>query len=110
MALLAFTSAFSLLWPIFGTANQLLASLSLLSVSGWLLLRRRKIAFTLVPAVFMIVTTLASLGILLGSYIRKKNYILMTADILLFILAIGVAVLVVKRFTRKEHSVFGPTR
>jgi carbon starvation protein len=88
----------------------LLASLSLLSVSGWLLLRRRKIAFTLVPAVFMIVTTLASLGILLGSYIRKKNYILMTADILLFILAIGVAVLVVKRFTRKEHSVFGPTR
>ena len=99
---LASTNAFNLLWPIFGTANQLLAALSLLAVSGWLLLRGKKIAFTLLPAVFMIATTLASLGILLREYIQKKSYVLVAADGLLFILAIGVVVLVLKTFLKKR--------
>jgi carbon starvation protein len=99
---LASTNAFDLLWPIFGTANQLLAALSLLAVSGWLLLRGKKTAFTLIPAVFMIATTLASLGILLREYIQKKSYVLVAADGLLFILAIGVVVLVLKTFLKKR--------
>ena len=99
---LASTNAFNLLWPIFGTANQLLAALSLLAVSGWLLLRGKKTAFTLLPAVFMIATTLASLGILLREYIQKKSYVLVAADGLLFILAIGVVVLVLKTFLKKR--------
>jgi len=99
---LASTNAFNLLWPIFGTANQLLAALSLLAVSGWLLLRGKKTAFTLLPAVFMIATTLASLGILLREYLQKKSYVLVAADGLLFILAIGVVVLVLKTFSKKR--------
>jgi carbon starvation protein len=95
---LAYSNAFSLLWPIFGTANQLLAALSLLAVSGWLLLRRRKTVYTLLPAIFMIATTLASLAILLKEYLRTKSYFLITADILLFILAIGAIALVFQRF------------
>jgi len=105
---LAYTSAFNMLWPIFGTANQMLAALSLLAVTGWLLLRKRKTAFTLVPAVFMLATTLASLGILLKEYIQKKSYILVAADILMFILAIGVVVLVIKRFWRKATPEISP--
>jgi len=101
MWMLAYTNAFNMLWPIFGTANQMLAALSLLAVTGWLLLRKRKTAFTLVPAVFMLATTLASLGILLREYIQRKSYILVAADILMFILAIGVVLLVVGRFWRK---------
>ena len=106
---LASTNAFNLLWPIFGTANQLLAALSLLAVSGWLLLRGKKIAFTLLPAVFMIATTLASLGILLREYIQKKSYVLVAADGLLFILAIGVVVLVLKTFLKKRMPAPGIT-
>jgi carbon starvation protein len=108
MLTLAYTSAFNMLWPIFGTANQMLAALSLLAVTGWLLLRKRKTAFTLVPAVFMLATTLASLGILLKEYIQKKSYILVAADILMFILAIGVVVLVIKRFWRRETPEISP--
>lgn len=99
MWLLAFSNAFSTLWPIFGTANQLLAALSLLAVSAWLLLKKRKNTFALVPAVFMIITTLASLAILLSNYIQKRNYVLMAADILLFILAAGVVWLSWKTFS-----------
>jgi len=97
---LAYTNAFSALWPIFGTANQLLAALSLLAVSAWLLLRKRKNAFTLIPAVFMIATTLASLGILLVNYVSKRNYVLIVADVLLLLLSAGVMWLVVKTFFR----------
>jgi len=104
MWLLAFSNAFSTLWPIFGTANQLLAALSLLAVSAWLLFKKRKNTFVLVPAVFMIITTLASLAILLSNYIQKRNYVLMAADILLFILAAGVVWLSWNTFSHRHKQ------
>jgi carbon starvation protein len=101
MGSLAATSAFNLLWPIFGTANQMLAALSLLAVSAWLLLRKKKALFTLIPAVFMMATTLASLVILFRQYWRQKNYILMGADVILFGLAVAVAILTMKTLRRR---------
>jgi carbon starvation protein len=105
MWVLASSNAFNLLWPIFGTANQMLAAMSLLAVSSWLLLRKKKAWFTFIPAIFMLVTTLASLGILFAQYLRQKNYILAAADVLLFGLAVGVVLLVGKSFTRKGRRV-----
>jgi carbon starvation protein len=102
MGVLAYSNAFSALWPIFGTANQLLAAMALLTVSTWLLLRKRKTWFTLIPAVFMVATTLVSLGILLRGYIAKGNYILIAADLLLFALSAGVVVLFLKTFLKKK--------
>ncbi len=104
MWVLAFSNAFNALWPIFGTANQLLAAMALLTVSAWLLLRKRRNWFTLVPAVFMVATTLVSLGILLSGYIRKGNYILIAADLLLFALSAGVVALSVKTFVRRRGA------
>jgi len=48
-------------WPIFGTSNQLLASLTLLAISVWLVRTGRKAWFTVVPMVFMMAMTLWSL-------------------------------------------------
>ncbi|MBP1770090.1 MAG: carbon starvation protein CstA [Candidatus Aminicenantes bacterium] len=104
MGVLAYSNAFNALWPIFGTANQLLAAMALLTVSAWLLLRRRRNWFTLVPAVFMVATTLVSLGILLSGYIKKGNYILVAADLLLFALSAGVVALSVKTFARRRGA------
>ena len=101
---LAFSNAFNALWPIFGTANQLLAAMALLTVSAWLLLRKRRNWFTLVPAAFMVVTTLVSLGILLAGYIRKANYILIAADLLLLALSAGVVALSLKTFLRHDKG------
>lgn len=100
MWVLAYSNAFNTLWPIFGAANQLLAALGLIAVSSWLLLRGRKYAFTLLPAIFMIVTTLASLVILFQKYLRTGNYTLMITDILLSIMALGVVALAVQKFLR----------
>jgi carbon starvation protein len=51
-------------WPIFGTSNQLLASLTLLAVSVWLLRTGRSAIYAIVPMVFMLTMTLWSLILL----------------------------------------------
>jgi carbon starvation protein len=101
---LAYSNAFNKLWPIFGTANQLLAALGLLTVSAWLLLKGKRYAFALVPAVFMIATTIASLFILLRGYIAQRNVILAVTDILMMVLAAGVVALAVRTFLRRTPA------
>jgi len=100
MGILAYSNAFSALWPIFGAANQLLAALSLLAVSSWLLIRGRKYFFAVIPAIFMMATTVASLLILLLNYVRKGNYILIVTDLILLCLSLGVIVLSIKIFRK----------
>jgi carbon starvation protein len=49
-------------WPIFGASNQLLASLTLLAVSVWLIRGgRKKALYTVLPMLFMLVVTVWSL-------------------------------------------------
>lgn len=48
-------------WTLFGASNQLLAALTLLAITVWLHQRRQKIAFTLLPMFFVLVTTLYAL-------------------------------------------------
>ena len=91
MFLMAYFNAFKLIWPLFGSANQFMAALALIAVSVWLYRRGRKNWFTLIPAVFMVVTTMASLiYLLINTYLPAGNVILIAADILLLCLAIGV--------------------
>ena len=47
-----------LLWPLFGTSNQLLAGISLLLITIWLKKKGRSIIYTLVPMIFLLIMTL----------------------------------------------------
>jgi carbon starvation protein len=47
-----------LLWPLFGTSNQLLAGISLLLVTIWLRRQGRSIIYTVIPMVFLMIMTL----------------------------------------------------
>jgi carbon starvation protein len=49
-------------WTLFGASNQLLAALTLLAISVWLHQRRQKVAYTLIPMLFVLVTTLYALA------------------------------------------------
>jgi len=51
-------------WTLFGASNQLLAALTLLAITVWLHQRRQHIAFTLLPMLFVLVTTLYALATL----------------------------------------------
>lgn len=48
-------------WTLFGAANQLLAALTLLVISAWLHENKKRLAFTLIPMIFVLCTTLAAL-------------------------------------------------
>lgn len=93
MFALAHNNTVAGIWAIFGTANQLLASLTLLVISFWLLNKGRIIWYTLGPAIFMAITTLTMLFyLLITRYIPQKNISLIIADIVLLGLAITLVV------------------
>jgi carbon starvation protein len=62
--------AFMLFWTLFGTANQLLACLTLLGVTIWLYKTGRTIWYTLVPMVLLFAVTLSALGIQIFEGVR----------------------------------------
>ncbi len=64
MALLTFSGEgmWQKFWTLFGASNQLLAALTLLSVTVWLHQARKRIAFTLLPMIFVLTITLWALG------------------------------------------------
>jgi carbon starvation protein len=59
--LLMMTGTWVYLWQLFGGANQMMAALSLLLVTVWLVSVGKSWLYAGLPAIFMYVTTLASL-------------------------------------------------
>lgn len=58
-------------WPIFGTSNQLLASLILLAISVWLIRSGKNAIYTIIPMCFMMVMTLWSLITFIIPFLTK---------------------------------------
>ena len=57
-------------WTLFGASNQLLAALTLLTITVWLYQARQRIAFTLFPMIFVLVITLWALVTLVIGNLR----------------------------------------
>lgn len=72
-----------LLWPLFGTSNQLLAAISLLIVTIWLKRKGRNYIYTLVPLVFLLFMTLWAM--VQQVFFDWSGYGSSDGDILLFI-------------------------
>jgi len=60
-ALLIWTGFWARIWVLFGGANQLMAALALLLVTLWLMSNGKNYMWTLIPFLFMFVTTIAAL-------------------------------------------------
>lgn len=97
-AALAFSGKWQLLWPLFGSANQLLAALALLAVSLWLASRGIRYGFTLLPMIFMFAVTITALVMLLNKYYLESQYLLLLFTIGLLVVAVMLIVLAYKRF------------
>jgi carbon starvation protein len=105
MLILAFTNGYKLIWPVFGATNQLLAALTLVAVTVWLNRAGRKVWYTLVPALIMMTTTIASLiYYLVIKYIPSGNILLSITDLLLLGMASGVLFLALKKLLRPASS------
>ncbi len=99
-------------WTIFGSSNQLLAALSLLTITVWLYKARKRIAFTLLPMLFVLTITLwsllkltfANLSVASGIDTALINGVLAAVLILLAIYLIGKALLTGHRERRLVPS------
>jgi carbon starvation protein len=88
-------------WTLFGASNQLLAALTLLSITAWLYQARQRIAFTLVPMLFVLTITLYALAkMVIGNFqaaagfdIKFVNGVASSALILLAIYLVVTALL-----------------
>ncbi len=103
--ILAFSGSYKAIWPIFGSANQMLAALALLAGSVWLANKGQKNGFLRYPMYFMFAVTLTALVILvyhkiislldhysgvklLDSFNLISTYMLALVGTLLFIVAV----------------------
>lgn len=99
--LLLSSGEFTTLWPIFGSANQLLAALALLAVAVWLIKRKVKPVFVLVPMFFMFAVTLSSLLLFAVQNFNKGIYVLSVLAGLLFLLSL-VLIWLARQSLKKE--------
>jgi len=85
-------AAWAIIWPAFGTTNQLLAAITLLVVSTWFIKNGRKIRFTVIPMIFMLITSGISLVILAYSRISQgqniNDYIIGIISVIMLIMTI----------------------
>jgi carbon starvation protein len=79
------------IWPLFGTTNQLLAALTLLVISLLVVKLGRPPWFTLVPMIGLILMTLAALLFQLVDFYRQENWFLLGMDLLILVAAVLVA-------------------
>lgn len=68
--LLSKEKAYLLAWPIFGTSNQMLASLTLLALSTWLIHIGKKAYYVILPMIFMVGMTMTALILQVLPFVR----------------------------------------
>jgi carbon starvation protein len=79
------------IWPLFGTTNQLLAALTLVVLSVFLMKQRRPTIYTLVPFAFLIVMTILALLVQLRGFWNTGRMFLVVMDVIILAATILVA-------------------
>ena len=95
------SGGFTTLWPIFGSANQLLAALALLTIAVWLIRQKINATFVTIPMFFMFTVTLTSLGLFAWNNFQNETYVLAIIAALLFVLSIALIVLASKSLKKE---------
>ena len=95
-----------LIWPLFGTTNQLLAGLTLLVISVMLVKLGRPARYTMIPMVFITAMALAAALFQLLSLYREGGifYALLWIDVVIIILAIFVMLEAGSAFVRARRA------
>lgn len=108
-ALIAPAGSWRDFWTLFGASNQLLAALTLLSITVWLYQARKRIAFTLLPMLFVLVITLWALGTLVVGNFQAANgfdvkFVNGSASLVLIALAIYLVITALLKLRRERPN------
>ncbi len=96
-----------ILWPLFGTVNQLLGGLALLSVTMYLVRIGKPVYYTLLPMIFMLIMSAWSMIANLGRFAEAGNWLLISIGSAIFLLEVWLvfeAVSVVRSLRGGERA------
>ncbi|TLS77312.1 carbon starvation protein A [Mariprofundus erugo] len=94
------------LWTLFGTTNQILAGLTLLTVTIYLYRKKKPILYTLLPMLLVLGATVAGMVMGIIEAVEKAQWAVASVGAAIFLLAFWVLVeaLLVVRHVRAEHQ------
>ena len=79
-----------IIWPLFGATNQILASLTLLVVTVMLMKMGRPSIYTMVPMIFVLITSFLGGILQLFDFYRQGNYLLVFLDFIVLVVSVLV--------------------
>jgi len=94
------------IWPLFGSTNQILAGMTLLVLSVMLIKMGRPARYTIIPMVFVLITSCWAAVLKLMEFWAAGNWLLVTIDIIVLITSFMVileAISVITKF-RKDNA------
>ncbi|HOW36629.1 MAG TPA: carbon starvation CstA family protein [Candidatus Pacearchaeota archaeon] len=92
--ILGVTNSYETIWKLFASSNQLIAAIALITVAAYFLSKKVKVGFIILPAIFVLVTTMTALLYLTfrtGGYINTENWVLAVISLAMFALGALVA-------------------
>jgi carbon starvation protein len=90
------------LWPLFGATNQMLAGLTLVVISVYLVQEKKNALPFLIPAFFIILITALALSLNIKNFYEDKKYFLVALGLLLFVSQIWILVEGILALQRKR--------
>ncbi len=79
-----------MIWPLFGSTNQILAGLTLLTISVMLIKLGRPARYTLIPMIFVMTTSTWAALLKLIEWYQVGNWILVSIDLVVIVTSVLV--------------------
>jgi carbon starvation protein len=96
-----------ILWQLFGTTNQLLAGLGLLTVSIYLYRVKKPVLYTLIPMAFMLVVTIVAMAIKIGEFWRGRQWPLLVMGLIIMGMSLWLGVEALTHYKGKGMGELG---
>jgi carbon starvation protein len=95
------------IWPLFGSTNQILAGLTLLVLTVMLIKMGRPARYTMLPMIFVMITSSWAAVLKLIDWYKAENWLLVSIDVIVLITSVLVileAASVISRFRREDSQ------
>ena len=96
-----------IIWPLFGSTNQILAGLTLLVISVMLIKLGRPARYTLIPMIFVLITSCWAAVLKLIDWYAEEKWLLVTIDVVVLVTSVLVileAASVISKFRSKGSA------
>ena len=90
------------LWQLFGTTNQVMGALTLLTITLYLMQRKRNFWFTFLPMAFMMTTSVTAMILKIGDFWELRQWMLLALGGGILLVALWLIVEAVLRFRRPK--------